>query len=656
MIYHMEQGFEKIDLGKKIDVRRYENPSEKRMKRKTKTKLKFHPKALLIIASVLTIIVLFSIFGIVLPARKTITSAKTAIASAKLALSDLKSQDITAASDQLQVAKADIDQTTKDLDTMGYLKIIPGINLYYGDANHLLAAANDGIQGGQLLVDAIKPYADVLGLKGGHKFTGGTAQDRISLAVKTLDKITPQIDNIEKYLLDARKEIDAVDPNRYPAIFGGEKVHTQLADLRTLIDQGATAISSAKPLVKILPQLLGADSEKKYLVIFQNNSELRPTGGFMTDYAIFRVDEGVIKVDTSADIYSLDATIPHHPAAPRPILQYLPLVSTFNLRDTNLSPDFKVSMDTFKDMYKQAGAYKRVDGIIAIDTQVLVNTIAILGDMSVDGTSFSSKTVPQCNCPQVIYQLESMVDTPTNHIVNNRKGIIGDLMYAIMQKAFSSSPKLYWGPLFQTMIAEINQKHVLFNLENQDAQQGLEALNAAGRILDFKGDYLHINEANFGGAKSNMFIEESVTQNYQIKSDGSIVKTVSMNYKNPYPPSDCNLEHGNLCLNAVLRNWFRLYVPKGSTLVDSSGSQVKMTSYDELGKTVLEGFMTVRPLGSATVTVSYQLPFKVDSNELPLLIQKQPGTDKIDYTIQVNGNKVDAFPLLSDKTTKINLH
>jgi len=250
-----------------------------------------------------------------------------------------------------------------------------------------------------------------------------------------------------------------------------------------------------------------------------------------------------------------------------------------------------------------------------------------------------------------------MVDTPTNHIVLNRKGIIGDLMYTIMQRAFQSSPKLYWGPLFQTMISETNQKHIQFDIYNQDAQQGLEALNAAGRIQDFTGDYLTVNESNMGGAKSNLFVQESVVVNYQVQGDGSIVKTVTMNYKNPYPPSDCNLEHGNLCLNAVLRNWFRLYVPKGSQVTNSSGSEIKIKTYDELGKSVLEGFMTVRPLGASTVTVSYQLPFKVASNsQLPVLIQKQSGTDKIDYTIEVNGNKVQEFPLLSDTKLTLNLH
>jgi len=182
-------------------------------------------------------------------------------------------------------------------------------------------------------------------------------------------------------------------------------------------------------------------------------------------------------------------------------------------------------------MYKTAGAYTPVDGIIAVDTHALVSAMNILGDVNVDGTTFTTKVDPRCNCPQVIYELETIADQPTNKIVANRKGIIGDLMYAIMTKAFSSSQKLYWGPLFQTMLSEMNQKHVLFYMDDANAQAGFEGLDAAGRVMPFQGDYFMMNEANFGGAKSNMFVSEDVTQDYNIQSDGSIVKTVTVNNK-----------------------------------------------------------------------------------------------------------------------------
>jgi hypothetical protein len=90
-------------------------------------------------------------------------------------------------------------------------------------------------------------------------------------------------------------------------------------------------------------------------------------------------------------------------------------------------------------------------------------------------------------------------------------------------------------------------------------------------------------------------------------------------------------------------------------MTDSKGSEVKMTSYDELGKTVFDGFLTVRPLGAATFTISYTLPFKVKGKELPLLIQKQPGTDAPAYVIKVNGRTVQKFNLLTDQTFKLKI-
>jgi hypothetical protein len=141
-----------------------------------------------------------------------------------------------------------------------------------------------------------------------------------------------------------------------------------------------------------------------------------------------------------------------------------------------------------------------------------------------------------------------------------------------------------------------------------------------------------------------------------VAKDGTITKTVTINYKNPFPPSDCNLERGGLCLNAEYRDWIRIYVPKGSELIDSKGSQVKMSTYEELGKTVFDGFVTVRPKGVGTLTLTYKLPFKVTKNSpLPVRVQKQPGTYGHTYTHKVNGKTVESFELLTDKDSKLKI-
>jgi hypothetical protein len=601
------------------------------------------------------IVLLLLLVLIVIPGILTLISAQKTYAQAKLTYAALKQQDIEATDRELKKTREALEDTRGKLKLLTAMRVIPVANIYYNDARHLVEAGFYGLDSADIFVESVKPYSDVLGLKGQGSFVGGSAEQRIETAVKTMGKVTPRIDDIAEKMKLARAEIDEVDPNHYPRFLANGQVREGMETLRTIADDGTTFVDEARPLIKVLPKLLGETDDKRYLILFQNDKELRPTGGFLTAYAIFRISKGVVHVEKSEDIYVLDDSIRGKEKAPEPILKYLPKVPVLNIRDSNLSPDFQKSMETFRELYDRAGGKVDIDGIIAIDTHALVGAMNVLGDMQVNGQTYTTKMDERCDCPQVIYELEEYAGIRVQYIRSDRKSIIGDLMLAIMNKAFSSSPKEYWGKLMQTAFAEIGQKHIMFSLDDKDAQKGLSAVNAAGEIREFDGDYFHLNEANFGGAKSNLFVSQNVEQEINIAQDGTITKTVTVNYKNPHKPSNCNLEAENsLCLNAPWRNWFRVYVPKGSKLKDSSGSEVKMTTYDELGKTVFEGFTTIRPLGIGRLTLTYTLPFKLEKGSpLPFMIQKQPGTAEDEYLIKVNGKDKEKFILETDKTLKL---
>lgn len=639
---------QKLDLNKSSSSKK--NSKDISMpKRKRKI---FKGKNVRVIAAVAAVVLLIAAF-LGYKAKVIYADAMRTKAQAQVAVAALKQQDVVVAKEELKKTQTELLTLKKDLDSIGLLGYIPVAGWYIRDAQHGVNAASYGVNAAITTTDSLIPYADVLGLKGGSSFSAGSAQDRIRLAVQTLGKVVPKIDNIEADLVKAQAEIDKVDAGHYPNFWKFKKVRAQVEQIKSLADEGVTAVEQGKPLIKVLPSLLGDSESKKYMVIFQNDKELRPTGGFITFYALFNVDEGDIKVDTSSDIYDLDSSIPSHGQAPAVLRKYLN-VSTFNIRDANLSPDFGKSMDTFSSMYKKSSLYEPVDGIIAIDTHFLVHVIDILGEVQAQGLTFTSENDPRCDCPQVVYELENQTSRPVNYVRDNRKALLGELLYATMQKALSSSPKEYWGRLVQAGIKDAQEKHVLFDLYNKDAQKGIEALNWGGLIRQTDGDYLHINDANLGGNKANMYVTQAVRMDYDVK-DGKINKTVTITYKNPKPHSDCNLERGGLCLNAPTRTWQRVYVPKGSELTDNKGSEAKVETYDDLDKSVFEGYLRVNPLGKAEISYTYQLPFKADSNELPLLIQKQPGFDVIPYEIYVNGKLKDSFDLRADKQMTVEL-
>ncbi len=631
------------------------------------TQRSFPKKALFI---PLGIIVVFVVIGIILffSFGSVIAAANAVVGKGKETMTAIKSQNLDQTKAKLSETRQKLIALNLEYNKVRPLKFIPFLGSYVSDGDHGIKAGLAGLDAADKAVEALEPNADLLGLKGKSKFVFGTADDRIQTAVKTMTALTPKVNEMAVSVEALKKELDAIDPNRYPKQIGKTVIREKLASAIDVIDNAANLFVNAQPLLVNLPKMLGEPQERRYLVIFQNDKELRPTGGFITAYAQFRFAHGKAILEKSDDIYNLDNALTKKFPAPREILTFHKGVYNLNLRDSNLSPDFKLSMQQFESMYDYVGGKEILDGIIAVDTHVLVEALRILGPLTIAGRTFSAETDKRCDCPKAVYELEDYSTRPVNYVRTARKDIIGVLFHTMLQQALGTSPSKYWGSLFQMLLSEVNQKHVLAYFHDGNAQKAVESFNMAGRIMtasetatllkyeEGKGwDYLHINNSNMAGAKSNMFVSEKMTKDVTVNKDGTMMSKLTVEYKNPYPGSDCGLESGGLCLNAPLRNWVRVYVPSGSKLVESKGTQspkdntpVPMDTYDSLGKTVFEGFLIVNPLGTARLDLTYSSPIKEIDGKYRVLIQKQPGTNNGDFTVKLDGKERKKFPLQTD--------
>ena len=578
-----------------------------------------------------------------------------------------QTQDLPQIKNGLQTTKVSIKELKDTYKSLSWLKVTPFIGNYLKDIEHGLEAVSYGLEAGEIVVEIIEPYADIIGFSNGD--TGQaesgeeTAQDRLDFIVKTIPEVAGKADGLIEKVKLVREEIGYIDTNRYPENFQGTSVRAKLKNGISQIDTFSSLVEKSKPLLEVAPQLLGADEEKTYLVLFQNDKELRPTGGFITAYSIAKVNKGKFEPVASSDIYTLDNLYTPSVPAPEPIKKYLKgpylLSGNLRLRDSNWSPDFYESMKLFTTEAKSAGI-DDIDGVIAVDTELLVNILDALGPIGVPGYGdFSTNIIPECDCPQVVYELESFADiegpivwsenepgkivfAPPNY--DNRKKIIGPLMNSILSNALGQSKEKI-PALFQAGFNSLLEKHVLFYMFDEEAQHGVESFGIAGRINEFEGDYLHINDANLGGRKSNLYVTQEVAQEIEVTKDGSVEKTVTISYKNP--------KEYDGWLNSVLPNWVRIYVPKGAELIEFSGVEDKEKPYEELGKTVFAGFFELRPQGVSKVTVKYKLPFKVEG-EYKMFLQKQPGTGSPLYSIQI-GKREEEFFLKTDRELNFSL-
>jgi len=638
---------------KKIDIEietEAEAKPEIEAKAKSKFKLpRFNKKTSRVFLIFLSVFLIFIVLGL-FTALQLKSPAQAMIKSVKNSITAVQNKDLTAAEDNLKQAQENLQKVRSKYRLVSWLRIIPFFGAYIKDGYHGLNAAQYGLETGEILIEAIKPYADVMGFSSDEvKLNIQSAEEKIIFILETLDKISPQMEVVSQKVALIEEEINQINPKRYPKTFKGKPVRSQISSIQTSLKETQETLANIKPLLAMLPKLLGQPDPQKYLLIFQNNAEIRPSGGFLTAYAILETHRGKITPLLSKDIYSLDAKFGKKLPPPEPIKKYLPLVYNWHLRDMNLSPDFKVSMETFFPNYKSVAQYKDVDGIIGIDVQLPVDLLTVLGEIGVaNWGNYSADIDPRCNCPQVVYKMEDYATRPTYYIKQDRKGMIGPLMHSILLNVMNS-PKKLWPQFINIGLKNIKEKHLMFYFFDDQMQQVAENFNSAGRIKDFDQDYFHLNDSNFGGSKSNLYIQQEIQQEIDVTSDGTITKTVTIIYTNPEPEDDCNLESGGLCLNGFLRDWVRLYVPEGSELIEVLGSEVKASTSKDLGKTVIETFIELRPESKTKLIVKYKLPYKLAKDQpYKLFIQKQPGAKNHQYQITL-GNQFQEFLLDGDK-------
>lgn len=587
-----------------------------------------------------------------LPLRGIYQSSQSLLRSAKAASQGLKNNNLDEVRKNIDEMKNAQQGLSMSLNFLIWIRVIPWVGNFYADARHFADATEHELVALGNIVEIIEPYRAELG------FTGSAApsQDKIAQVAKILGKVIPQLDKIEPDLTRAGLAVSSIDSGKYPEKVGKFRARASVEALKNFITGAGLAVSRHRDALEVAPQALGEPEAKSYLLIFQNDKELRATGGFMTAYAFLRLDKGRVSTTTSDDIYRLDEKLLQvcltkicPLAPPAPIIKYLPEEdgeprTAWSMRDSNLSADLPTSVREFERMYSLLGEGLPFDGILLIDTHVVEEMIKITGPVEVFGTKYSAEIDQRCNCPNVIYELESYAQVIEKG-EQDRKAILGTLMSQILARAIGSSAEQLL-EFVDVGVRLAGGKHIQLFMHDGKTQQALSKLNWTGEIKDSTGDYLHINDSNFAGGKSNLYVEEDVNLDINIDKGGKVKNKLTIQYKNPQPY--------NTWLNGINRDYVRIYVPAGAKLVSSKGSQDPVTTIEkELDKTVFEAFIQVRPQNSLKLEFEYQLPGQFNDQEYPLLIQKQAGTKDFKYTIKINGKKKSEFKLDGDQELRL---
>ncbi|MFZ5424799.1 MAG: DUF4012 domain-containing protein [Patescibacteria group bacterium] len=571
----------------------------------------------------------------------------------------LLSRDLVAFNDALNNTEAHLNDLRKERDNnFGWAKNFGPTAPYYSDSEHFINAGLHAVAAGKEFAVVIEPFADAVGLKVAPKNSEVTEStdsveltdaeqaslneepEELSLAeafstwIGVMPAVADDLDGVIAELTLVGDELEQVDPNRYPEQVRGIYVRDTIEQAQAALSQLNEYAPDLKRALTIVPGILGVDTgEKRYMIIMQNDKELRATGGFWTFISTFKINNALLSSDfTSYNSYYVDDVlntidaIHTFPTVPDAYARHLKVERMF-ARDANVSPDLPTSVDQFMEFWELAqplapSQIKSVDGVFTIDTKVLEELLEVTGPVTVNGVTYTHENV--------VLELERLASLTLREQVN-RKQILGDMMEAMLVNVFESNSNL-WPKIIEKGVDLAVRKHISGYLFDPEAQALLERYGFANVIVNnVSGDYAYVVQTNLGGDKTNWFVNKEITHTLE-QENGRWVRTVKVSYNYPQPSA----EYGPFIKR--FRDWVRVYVPLGSELIEINGSQDVTGEGEEKDRTYFHGYVEAGPGEAAEITFKYYLPENtIEGNTYNLYIQKQSGIDIETHNVIVNG-------------------
>ncbi len=571
-----------------------------------------------------------------------------------LAIAGIKDNDFSLSVNKFNEAYENFSEISNILESLGdgtirISKFIPGASKL-SSGYHLSQAGKQLALSGKKISQLAQTLDD---LKKGKVKTAGDNNEKMPI-LNIFESFKKDLDEVRGSLDLAQKNLNQVKTADLPLDKRGSVIN-----LKNKLAIIIMAVDSFSDNSYIVADLLGANGPRKYLFLFQNNQEMRATGGFIGSYGVLSIDSrGQIKNFFVDGIFNPDGQLTEKIVPPKPIQK---ISTAWSMHDSNWFPDFPLSAKKAMLFYEKTGG-ATVDGIIAITPTVMQKLLTITGPIVME--NYDIVLTADNFVQNIQYEVEEDYDKEEN----KPKKILSDLAPIVLNKIFSSDNSKTIAKTMEVLNESLTEKQILFYSSNDDLQKIISKLGWSGEILQTQKDYLSVVNTNINGYKTDGVVNEKINQQINILPDGSIVDTVTITRIH----NGGNKEYD--WWNKVNADYMRVYVPKGSKLLEVEGQtkevdkspvdynalnfkrdidvereekSIKIDAdsgtriYDEFGKTVFANWVYVSPQEKVVVKYKYLLPFKISfSKDNPastysVLAQKQSGSFGSDYSLQI---------------------
>lgn len=416
-----------------------------------------------------------------------------------------------------------------------------------------------------------------------------------------------------------------------------------------LMDTAQRLTSAAVRMEPHADWLLGMDSPRRYLIVVQNNHELRATGGFISAFGYLVIEKGKIVDLNFVDSYELFSMQSEYPPAPAPMEQYMG-IQLLVARDANWSPDLPTAAPEIARLYTQDSG-REVDGIVTLDLNAVRHLVAGLGKLKIEGVKVA---VTEATVESVLVRLW---ESPAN---STETAATSGLDWWLKRKDFvplvaeTAMARIQTGDfdpptLAAALLTALEDRSIQVWLNQPELQSLLAEQGWDGGLHpEADADFLAVVDSNVGYNKVNAAIQRQL--DYQVTwpdgPDAGAQAVLALTYTHPVTPTESGCDpaphYGESYADMVGRCYFdyiRVYAPAGSRLINVEGIEPQhvTSAVGEQGTQQFGGYFVVAPSSTKTIRWTYQLPASLTPDNYDLLIQRQAGSGPLPIQVTVNG-------------------
>lgn len=455
-----------------------------------------------------------------------------------------------------------------------------------------LVDAIDGVQEGGVsltLLEDPRPYADF-----------SSAERRALL--RTFAQSASELRSLRVALELAAQDVARIDAHalRIPELVVFiEKVQQKIPSLVSSLDVLA-------PFASVARTFSGIDEETQFLILYLNNAELRPGGGFIGAYSLMNIREGEITSFSTEDSYSADlltlADPAYHVEPPLPIKQYIG-IPVWYFRDAAWSASFAQAAMDARQLLRQelaVGGQPVPDAhhVLGITPDFIEGVLRLVGSISANGKTYTADNVYE------LLQYDVEQGFALEGIPYEERKTALKIISETMVDRLLEMPPSSWISFFELFEDELRQKHVVLASTDGETQILLEDAGWAGVFASSSvDDVLMLVDANMGALKTDPAVERMIAYSLE-PAEGGYRATATITYHNR---GVADYKTGKY------RTYAQLFVPQGSMLVGTSGITSEVITADGLNMTSFATFLEVDLQDTATISFTYDLPRTVVS-------------------------------------------